>query len=229
MMETIRKFRRSWSQGGHRLDKPAPIFGQIYKDYLRQIEQLDLRTLANKIGIEFQDDSILIPFFGQRYRVSARQITDPSGKEPIHAIKVVLGKYLLQYPPFEPAAKDWVSYKDFKGAAPFVDGFQNNTERAIARNFAGKLKELREASLGLCAKDPGLAWNYQLIMMFDPLPHLPLLLLFNDADEEFPSQCLILFEQRAQKYLDMECLAILAWLLSDYLHQSLRGPRTTIM
>ena len=217
------------NQGGGKTDKQAPIFGQIYKDYLKQIDQLDLQTLANKIGTEIKNDSILIPFFGQPYRISGHGITDSSGEEPSHSIKIVLCQYLLHYPPFEPEGKDWASYKDFKEAAPFVGGFQNNTERAIARNFAGKLKELREASLGLGAKDPGLDWNYQLIMMFDPLPHIPLLLLFNDADDEFPAQCLLLFEQRAQRYLDLECLAILAWLLSDNLHQSLGGPRTTVM
>jgi hypothetical protein len=34
------------------------------------------------------------------------------------------------------------------------------------------------------------------------------LLLFNDKDDEFPAQCSVLFERRAQKFLDMECLAM---------------------
>jgi dienelactone hydrolase len=54
-------------------------------------------------------------------------------------------------------------------------------------------------------------------MRFDALPKIPILLLFNDADDEFPAQCLLLFERRAEKYLDMECLAILGWLLAGYL------------
>ena len=66
-------------------------------------------------------------------------------------------------------------------------------------------------------------------MKFDLLPCVPILLLFNDADEEFPAQCLLLFEHRAEKYLDMESMAILAWLLTDYLNQSLGDMRTTVM
>jgi hypothetical protein len=66
-------------------------------------------------------------------------------------------------------------------------------------------------------------------MEFDPLPQVPILLLFNDADEEFPAQCLLLFERRAEKYLDMESMAILAWLLTDYLSQSLGDMGTTVM
>jgi hypothetical protein len=66
-------------------------------------------------------------------------------------------------------------------------------------------------------------------MKFDPLPHIPILLLFNDTDEEFPAQCLLLFERRTETYLDVESMAILAWLLTDYLNQSLGDMRTTVM
>lgn len=211
------------------LEEKAPIFEQIYQDYLRQLGQLDLQTIANRIGVEIEGDSILVPLFGQRYKVSPGGIVDPYGKEPIHSVKVVLCQYLLHVLSTDPQEEDWVSYKDFKDATPFVGGFQNNTEKAIAKNFARGLETLKRACLHLGGKDPGLEWGYQLSMKFDPLPRIPILLLFNDADEEFPAQCLLLFERRAEKYLDMESMAILAWLLTDYLNQSLGDPRTTVM
>ena len=52
-------------------------------------------------------------------------------------------------------------------------------------------------------------------MRVPALPRIPLLLLFNDADDEFAAQCAILFERRADRYLDMECLAIIGSLLAD--------------
>jgi hypothetical protein len=211
------------------LEQKAPIFEQIYQDYLAQMGQVDLQNIANKIGTEMKGDSILVPLFGQLYKISPKGILDPSGKEPIHSVKVVLCQYLLHAPATEPEGEDWVSYKDFKDASPFVGGFQNNTEKAIAKNFAGRLEALRKACLQLGGKDPGLDWGYQLSMKFDPLPHVPILLLFNDADEEFPAQCLLLFERRAEKYLDMESMAILAWLLTDDLNQSLGNMKTTVM
>jgi len=176
-----------------------------------------------------EGDSILVPLFGQRYKISSGGIVGPSGKEPIHSVKVVLCQYLLHKPAAEADGGDWVSYKDLKDASPFVGGFQGNTEKAIAKNFAGRLGALRRACLQLGGKDPGLGWGYQLSMKFDPLPLIPILLLFNDADEEFPAQCLLLFERRAEKYLDMESMAILAWLLADYLNQSQGDMRTTVM
>lgn len=47
-------------------------------------------------------------------------------------------------------------------------------------------------------------------------------MLFNDGDDEFSARCLVLFERRAEKYLDMERLAIVGWLLADYLHKAAR-------
>jgi hypothetical protein len=211
------------------LEQKAPIFQQIYQDYLRQLGQVDLRIIADKNGIKMEGDYIIVPLFNQLYKISPRGIVDPSGEEPPHSVKVVLCQYLLHTPAMEPKGEDWVSYKDFKDASPFVGGFQNNTEKAIAKNFAGRMETLKSACIQLGGRDPGLNWGYQLSMKFDPLPHIPILLLFNDADEEFPAQCLLLFERRAEKFLDMESMAILAWLLTDYLNQSLGDTRKTVM
>lgn len=66
---------------------------------------------------------------------------------------------------------------------------------------------------------PLIKLSYELSVQFNPLPKVPLLLLYNDADDEFPANCSILFERRAEKYLDAECLAILGMLLSVYLRK----------
>jgi len=57
---------------------------------------------------------------------------------------------------------------------------------------------------------------YEVAMRLPALPQIPILLLFN-GDDEFPARCSMLFERRAEKYLDMECLAIAGWALSAYL------------
>ena len=52
-------------------------------------------------------------------------------------------------------------------------------------------------------------------MRLPALPKIPILQFFNGADEDFPARCTMLFKQRAEKYLDMECLAITGWALPD--------------
>ena len=197
-------------------------FDKTYEDYLEQVSGLDLRTRADMLGARMVENEMVIPFFSMEYRVSPQGIIDSSGKRPTHSIVVLLCKYILLCPEAPPLGEDWVSYKDFKDAAPFVGSFVNHVEKTIARNFTGHLQRLRLAGEKLGGRRPDEEFPYQLSMRFDALPRVPLLMLFNDEDDEFPAGCLVLFERRAERYLDMECLAIAGWLLADYLNKELK-------
>ena len=142
------------------MEKKTPIFEKIYRDYLQQISSLDFPSLADKIGTATEEDAIIIPLFGKPHKISSRGIADQSGNEPVHSVKVALCKYLLLFPSFIPKGDDWVSYKDFKDTAPFVGGFQNNSERVIAGNFTGRLQALQDACLALGGSRPNIDWNY---------------------------------------------------------------------
>ena len=86
------------------------------------------------------------------------------------------------------------------------------------RRLQGPEESLSERALGGTA--PDIDVSYQLAMRFDALPRVPVVLLFNDEDEEFPAEATILFERRAERFLDMECLAILGWMLADRLAEA---------
>lgn len=201
------------------MDYTSPAFERIYKDYLRQVANIDIGSIEDKLGVEVKGNDVMVPFFGKPHRVSSKEIVGPNGRRPSHSVNVVLCKYLLLCPETEPEGNEWISYKDFKDAAPFIEGFRNNAERPIARNFSGKIEKLKKASDELRGYPPEMEFSYQLSVRFDALPKVPILALFNDEDEEFSSQCSLLFQRRAQGYLDMECLAIIGWVLSDYLIQ----------
>jgi len=198
------------------VEKPS-VFKETYQNYLDQIGKIDLDSRAEKLGGRIIKDEMILSFFGQPYRISSRGIIDPSGKQPPMGISVVLCKYLLLCPAILSLDKEWVSYRDFKNSAPLVHSFVNHTERPIARNFSNRLEDLAAACEKLGGKDPDMALNYQLIMKLYPLPKVPVLLLFDDIDEEFPAQCKVLFERRAEQYLDPECLAIIGTLLNNFL------------
>ena len=195
----------------------ASVFKETYQNYLDQIGEIDLDSIAEKLGGRVEKDEMVLSFFGQPYRISSRGITDPFGKQPPMGISVVLCKYLLLCPAIPSLDKEWVSYRDFKDTAPLVHSFINHAERPIVQNYSNRLKDLAAACKKLGGKDPGLDLNYQLIMILYPLPKVLLLLLFDDVDEEFPAQCKVLFERRAEHYLDPECLAIIGRLLNDFL------------
>jgi hypothetical protein len=207
----------------------SPIFEETYKNYRAQLKEIDFDTRQKILGINIENGEALIPLLGKPYRVSSEGVFDPSGQEPDHAVRVVLFKYLLLCPETEPVGEDWVSFKDFKDAAPFVGGFVNNTEKGLVKQFTGRLDQLKEACQKLGGQPADLAVSYQMALQFEALPHIPLLLLFNDEDEEFPAQGTLLFQKKAADYLDMECLAILGWYLTDALNQAAGSSLSTIM
>jgi hypothetical protein len=198
----------------------SKVFEQIYREYLKKVSRIDLNWVKDRLGVNLAEGDIIIPFYGVPHRISAQCITDDQGRRPSHSVSVILCKYLLMCPEIEPTESDWVTYKDFKDAVPFAGGFLNNAEKPIGRMFSGRFSDLKQScgKLSGCPVDLDIASD--LVIRFDALPKIPVLMLFNDRDEDFPAQCSLLFERRAEKYLDMECLAMTGWALSERLKRS---------
>ncbi|MGD2271502.1 MAG: DUF3786 domain-containing protein [Desulfobacterales bacterium] len=189
------------------------VFEKTYNNYLAQLNTLDLNAVGQKLGAKISQDEIIISVLGNPHQVSAKGITDSAGRQPSLDICVILCKYLLLCPTVEPRGKRWVAFRDFKDSGPLTTYFANDVERAIAVYFRGRLTDMVKASKSLGGFPPHIDVRYDLAMQFDALPQIPLLLLFNDADDEFPAKCSVLFESRAEVYLDAECLAMLGRLL----------------
>lgn len=199
-----------------KLGNSASIYEKTFNEYLKQLAEHDLESLAGRIGVAYERDTILLPFFHETYRVSKAEIKDPAGRTPNHAVRTILCQYLLRFPPAVPKQKDWTSFKDFKDAAPLVGYFQN-CENSVSKCFAGKKAQLLTSCLILHGRLTSISSGYELSVLFDALPRLPLLLLYNDQDDEFPAQCNFLFKSGAQELLDMESLAIIGKVLTDRL------------
>ena len=191
----------------------ATVFKKTYKDYIAQIAGIDLGSIVQKLGVHAEGDDVTIHLFGKPYKVTKNGITDPSGKRPSLDICVILCKYLLLCPDVYPREKEWVSFRDLKDTGPLTTYFANDVAGAITSYFVGKLDDLKEAGKNIGGYPPDFEVAYDLFMQFDALPRVPVILLFNDADDEFPAQSSVLFERRAEKYLDPECLAMAGRLL----------------
>jgi len=197
------------------------VYQQTYKDYLSRIAGIDLKFVADKLDLQMSGDAVIIPFFGKSYRISTKEIADPAGKQPHLTISVILCKYLLMCPMIVPLGGNWMSFKDFKDAAPLIQAFFNTVTLPIADSFSNKLADLEIAAKNIGGYPPADDFPYDLSLQFDALSKVPLLLLFNDKDEEFPAQCSVLFEKRVEKFLDMECLAMVGMLFGGYLKKEL--------
>lgn len=193
------------------------VYEQTYQDYRSRIAAIDLKFAADKLDLQMSGDAVIMPFFGKPYRVSTQGIADPAGKQPHLSISVILCKYLLMCPMIVPLGGSWMSFKDFKDAAPLIQAFFNTVTLPLAESFSTRLADLESAAEKIGGYPPADDFPYDLSLQFDALSKVSLLLLFNDQDAEFPAQCSVLFEKRAEKLLDMECLAMVGMLFSEYL------------
>ena len=92
---------------------------------------------------------------------------------------------------------------------------ENNAKKL----FSGKVKELRKACEAYGGKQHDIDVPYEIAYRFDILPRISVVLLFNDADEDFPAQCKTLFQKHVEHYIDPESLAIALGYLINKLHK----------
>lgn len=191
----------------HSMEEKAKIFDKTREDYLSQIGDIDLKARADLLGATYDDGALLIPFYNLPYRVSKKGVFNSSGDEANFAASVVLCCYILQCPDSTPELGEWVTYREFRNSGPLTSYFTANTNKIIETTFSGQLTNLRRACEHLGGQFVDTR-SFDLAATFDFLPRIPVYFRFNDRDEEFPAQSSVLFRQSAEKYIDMECLAI---------------------
>ncbi len=198
------------------------VFEQNYEYYLERIRNVSLDTVAESLGGRKKGNALIIPFFGTDFEVSHEGILDPSGKRAGYDISIIISKYILMCPKGPTGKKEWVSFRDLKDSGPLLNYFAKDVENPAAALLSGKDPDaVRKASGG---RAPDLDVSYDLSLRFDALPRVPLILLFNDADEEFPATCGVLFESRVEQYIDAECIAMVGARLVRMLKKRLENP-----
>ncbi len=207
----------------------AKIFDENYQQYCDQIATIDFSGIKDRLGIELDGDTLLIPFNGRDYHVSKKGIFDASGSRPDYGVCVILAKYVLLCPDKTYTDKRWVSFRDFKRASHFTNTnfFSSDTEQAIVKTFSGKKDNLFQAGKALGGVDHELSASYDLALEFAALPRISLLLLFNDKEDSFPAHCSVLFQKHSEFYLDPESLAMTSASLAKRLKDGLKERRKT--
>jgi len=195
----------------------APVFKETYEGYLTRIAGLDLAAKCEALGFEMESGKARLACFNRTYWVGPKGIHDAAGKTPDLSVSVILCKYLLMCSGQSPVAQDLVTFKDFRDAAPLGHYFSNAVQGAIVNKFKGDIGALEKACVRLGGRPYGADLSYQVKYHFRGLPKVPVILLFNDAEEGFAAQCTLLFERSAESYLDMESLAMLGAALAHWL------------
>ena len=123
------------------MNHASEIFETNYNNYCRQIAGVNFSLIKNTLGIEGDEDRLVIPFLNRDYRISKNGITDASGDRPDYITCVILAKYVLLCPDHIHQNAEWVSFKDFRKTSHFtnLNFFRSDVEQAIVKGFSGRI------------------------------------------------------------------------------------------
>jgi hypothetical protein len=198
-------------------DSTDSVYDKTYRFYLERLKKRPYEGREAVLGIGMDGDTAVVPYFGQSIRLTDAGLVSEAGRRPDFSDCVAVCRYLIMSPPFEPRQKEWVAFRDFPDAGPLTVFWADAVEGPLARKFSNRLPELKAACDGLGGALPEEEIASDLCRRFAPLPKVPLLLVFNDADEDFPAAASLLFEKRASTYLDAESQAIVGHALTQRL------------
>lgn len=193
------------------------VFDDKAKVLQNQLKGVDLASRADILGGIWTEGTLTVSLFGRPHRITQEGIQDHEGRPPTPAVTMLLCRYLLTHHATQPSGSpEWITLRDVEGAGILTSAFTENTQKILNTAFAGHLHSLK----GACAALGGIIENhpgYDLSIRFHALPRIPMLLRFNDAEAGFPAQCSIFFDRSAPRYLDLECLSIIATYLAGNL------------
>ncbi len=187
----------------------SPVFQQTRAAYLALINGADITGTAEALGVAAVPEGFEIRLFHRTFTVTPDDIVDAERRPAAFDVCVLLSRYLIMCPEVPDERTEWTAYRDFKDAGPLLKYYADNVEGAIAKGYAGRRNDLPIAAAVMSGTPYGEPLAYDVAFRFEALPRIGMLLLFNDADDEFRAESRVLFERRTETYLDMECVAIL--------------------
>ena len=189
---------------------------KITREHLKEkIRNHDFEAIYSglEVGYAVNDgvEALKIPYFGRVVTMRHTGIVRDKDEEFDPWDEVLLYNYIF-FSGSKPLKGNWVGLESFPNSLSKRVALEEGCHRRINQVFAGAQRELDSACEKLGGSSVTDGHNADLAYRFQPLPKLPLLLLFWDEDKEegFDSQTKVLFDESAMEYLDLEGLTFVA-------------------
>jgi len=190
------------------------VFDKKLAGCLAEIKTLDIFKNLEALGATRHDHSWVLDFFNRRIAFDGNDFVDMNGDMMATAVKVTLCNYLMKCPREKDTVSNrMVTFREFSNAGPLFSRFSENTGKIISTTFSGQLDKLRSScqNLGGTLMETK---SYDLSVRFQALNKVSIFLNFNDADDVMPANAVFLFHDDVEKYLDLECSAIICTYLT---------------
>jgi len=186
---------------------------------------MDIRDLPGRIGGELSDKSgdpvLKLPYFNGTIFIRTDSVTKADGSELTRWEQVFVYNHMAQGGASKPSGH-WKGFVEFPNTVSKAKSMAEQVELPLQEAFRGRVAELAEAAARLGGVDMTSEFgSADLAIWFTPLPRVPLMLMFWDADQEdgFDAKAKLLFDETVTEHLDIESMVF----LSERLRQLLCG------
>jgi hypothetical protein len=181
---------------------PAQLAARTSATYIPSAE--DPEEDAGELRLQFWEKEIALDYPG----LTARDLE--TGKElSIDAQAILLFHFKTSQG--TPVVGRWIAFSELPDGRFYATAFQGYTGAAMVQALRGE----REAFEKACSAAGGSHYEMgDTAYVFQPLPRIPLLAVFWEGDEDFPSSIQILFDATVVHHLPTDVCAILGSMLA---------------
>ena len=186
-----------------------------------KIAPLNFHDLAEGLGAVYGEEDgrpyLAFSYFGQALVVFHDEVRYPIGAAPNPWDAILLYNFIASGGKSLPTGT-WITFQSLPNSVSKAKTLVR-LEKELAEHFAGNPSQLRRQAAALGAEPVQASESADFQGVFWPLPRVPVLLLFWDAEpeEDFQAQAHFLFDSSVRDFLDLESLLFLVEQLMDRL------------
>jgi hypothetical protein len=197
-VDDIKKLEKSVTRSDWRED--------LIRSLRLKIRDIDLSSAAGNIGGTYRDGRLFISCLGREFAVTPDgEILSEGHITPW--ISILLLHYIATNGKADLSGR-WVSFSELRNGMVKASSFLREGEEPLKELFDRGIEDVSTALERLRARrcegfPTPYAWNIFL------LPKVPVMVLYWPEEDEFPSSVKVLFDQTADRFLDVESIIFL--------------------
>jgi hypothetical protein len=166
------------------------------------------------------DEPVLVlPYFNTTIHIHRDHVQRPDGSELGRWEQVFIFNHMAQGGSKKPTGR-WKTLQEIPNTVSKIKSMQSHVETPLRERFAGRMDELAGAAARIGGRDfTAEVVSADLAILFTPLPRIPVMLLFwdADADSEFDAEVKLSFDETITEHLDIESILFLSETLAGLL------------
>ena len=182
------------------------------------IEDLPGRIGGKLVHVD-GETALELPYFNDHIIITPRRIIHKDGSEMTRWEQVFIFNHMAQGGSCLPTGK-WKNLVEFPNTVSKIKSMVEHVERPLIETFAGKTEALKGVALKIGGIDKQKEYpTSDVAMLFQPLPRIPVMLMFWDGDETdgFGAEAKLSFDDTITDHLDIESIMFLSERLRELL------------